>query len=60
VSKDHRHGFASPEILTMASLGAGRTAAAGMLLGSVSEHLAAHAPCPVVVIRHIDRVEQAT
>ena len=25
----------------------------GMLLGSVSEHLAARASCPVVVVRHI-------
>jgi nucleotide-binding universal stress UspA family protein len=28
---------------------------AGMLLGSVSQHLIAHAPCPVTVIRDADR-----
>ena len=30
----------------------GHGAFTGMLIGSVSEHLVAHAPCPVVVVRH--------
>ena len=49
---------AGADLLVVGSRGHG--AVAGMLLGSVSEHVVAHAPCPVVVIRHIDRVEQAT
>ncbi len=38
------------DLLVVGSRGHG--AVAGMLLGSVSEDLVAHAPCPVVVIRH--------
>jgi nucleotide-binding universal stress UspA family protein len=38
------------DLLVLGSRGHG--AFAGMLLGSVSEHCVAHAPCPVVVIRH--------
>jgi len=49
---------AGADLLIVGSRGHG--AVAGMLLGSVSEHVVAHAPCPVVVIRHIDRLEQAT
>jgi len=38
------------ELLVIGSRGLG--AFAGMFLGSVSEHCIAHAPCPVVVVRH--------
>jgi len=31
----------------------------GLLLGSVSEHVVTHAPCPVVVVRHPAAAEQA-
>ena len=66
--KDHGHleihtsvveGYAAPvlikeaeraDLLVVGSRGHG--AFAGMLLGSVSEHCAAHAKCPVVVVRH--------
>jgi len=39
------------DLLVLGSRGHG--AFTGMLLGSVSEHCVAHAPCPVVVVRHI-------
>jgi nucleotide-binding universal stress UspA family protein len=38
------------DLLVLGSRGHG--AFTGMLLGSVSEHCVAHAPCPVVVVRH--------
>jgi len=49
------------EVLVAAAQGAdllvvgsrGHLALPGRLLGSVSEHVAARAPCPVVVVRHI-------
>ena len=49
------------EVLVAAAQGAdllvvgsrGHVALPGRLLGSVSEHVAARAPCPVVVVRHV-------
>ena len=43
------------DLLVVGSRGHG--AMAGMVLGSVSEYVAAHAPCPVVVIRHRTEVD---
>jgi nucleotide-binding universal stress UspA family protein len=43
---------AGAELLVVGSRGHG--AFMGMVLGSVSEYCVAHAPCPVVVVRHPD------
>lgn len=41
------------DLLVVGSRGHG--AFSGMLLGSVSQHVVAHAPCPVVITRHISK-----
>lgn len=41
---------AGADLLVVGSRGHGEFA--GMLLGSVAQHCVAHAPCPVVVVRH--------
>lgn len=40
------------DLLVVGSRGHGGFA--GMLIGSVSEHVCSHAPCPVLVVRHLE------
>lgn len=49
-AKELLNAAQTAELLVVGNRGHG--AFAGMLLGSVSEHCVAHAPCPVVVVHH--------
>ena len=51
------HAAKRADLLVVGSRGHG--AFTGMLLGSVSEYCAAHAGCPVVVVRHMGATDQA-
>ena len=61
VRAELREGSPGP-VLCAAATGAsqlvvgvrGRSATARLLLGSVSQHVAAHAPCPVTVVRELE------
>lgn len=52
------HAAADAELVVVGSRGHGEFA--GMLLGSVAQHVVAHAPCPVLVVRTAADATSAT